>query len=365
MWSWVSQYRVPLLALLSSTPLAGLTFLASPIQVNQWSTPKINGLYTRVRVYLDNVPKEAQQQVQAAGSQAALVTQVSSSEQSSQTQQPKPAMVVELPLNRLGDISWYKYCLPEGSPLKKKGTSPVAAAASSEPKSPLCSLKWFTRRDAEAESSAESIFYILNILPKYLQVGHVFNMLSVYEEKSNFEKDPQKSTNLDANLKKVAEACKIAESSDKKKIFQELFSASQDCLMSPSFMRVKMHLKDKNSGGSTQTSSAITVASGQGTQVTESAEQKFLLDVDTLSNSVISGDIRYGLFSYSTERKLIKNQSSQDRFFSFNFKWPNVWLKLKEPSEDKANKDCYLMSMYKQALEREMKLDDVISRCIF
>ncbi|ADX98057.1 hypothetical protein [Mycoplasma suis] len=360
----LSFLKGPSLLALFSVPLFSISFFSSNGKTDPFKLSEAKGLTTRVRLYIDGLPKELNKLTQTTtssggswgASNSYQIMQVNSQPHqvstSGQQQNKKvPALIAELSLKNLNRLDWQKFCLPEGSILKKKQPAASAAAASASASSSSSSQS-FTPCNPEwvgysREENIEVIKHLLHLLTRYIQVEHVGNMMSIYDKETGFEKkenggrtrrDSSSGNGLSQKLQTIKTDCSL-ETDDPKKLLDELFFTTswkrKKCLLAPTTMKVTL---DLSASGLENNVAAV---QQQSQQTNEDISSKITKEV--ISKGNFSGNLNYSLFDYWAN---IKKIESKVLLFKFDSKRK---YSLKNAGT------CQLEEMYKLVEERSVK----------
>ncbi|CCE66812.1 hypothetical protein [Candidatus Mycoplasma haematominutum] len=324
-WELFSQWQggAAFATVLAAIPILSIFALSSQgrLNITGWESSTFHGLYSRVKLFIKN----------NGGSQ----------------QNGTADLVAQVPLSELGNYSKYKWCISDSSKLKKTVSEPQTSV-SAETTGPKCELQYFSVGSSENQLESGVASYLLETITKYLEVQHVANMFVLYDKNTQQE---NKSSN--GAVTKIANACKISKS-DAFEVVKELFLGSEkwskNCLMSPIIVDLELKLN-----GSTST-----------TVVTQTAETtpSASLTKEKLQSGTLSGRINYGIFDYSSYKKLKEIPSSNNggnKNYSLKINWP-IPYKLSSPSRDNTD-PCSLEKLHEKTRKRELKWEDIKS-CI-
>ncbi|CBZ40556.1 hypothetical protein MSUIS_04630 [Mycoplasma suis KI3806] len=343
---------------LFSLPIFGISFYSNSKETDPFKLGKASGLTTRVRLYIDGLPEQNQivsaTSVLGGGisdpSNNYQIMKVDNQQVSSPQPQPKnqrtPALIAELSLKNLNRLDWQKFCLPEGSILKKINNNAAAAAAASSTQSTqnqisLCTPEWLSYSKDRTRENSELIDYLMKTLTLFIQVDHVANMFAIYDEKTHYPNNNGRSNNGQITEKLKSE-CKLDKTSTKEVLTDLFFTTSwkrKHCLLSPVTMKVNIDLKGRTKNQEPQSPNSLTK--------------------EIISKGLVTGNINYGLFDYwGGLRKIPKNGNNNDQKKIPIFRFFN-----KERKYALTTGTCTLESIYKLVDYRNLTKDKFFEKC--
>ncbi|WP_043902107.1 hypothetical protein [Candidatus Mycoplasma haematominutum] len=280
--------------------------------VNGWTLPTLNGLYSRVRLFLKNI--------KTPQSSSDIVQTSTGGGKSSESQVPD--LIVEVPLNYFGIASRYRYCLPNSSNLKAK----VEAKQVASTETPTCQL--ISPSTSTSDLKEEVLNYLLDLTTKYISVQHAANMVMFYDDKVNFSGSSSK-------LKQLSRDCSISSAQDRdvvREFFLHSIAKAKKCLPSPTAVELNLRLP-------TSTNS----------------EDIGALTREKLAGGSLSGVLKYGIFDYWTTN-LVKSSSNQ-KGVSVKVNWPIVYS-----LSDSTLEQCSLNAFHARVMEQQLSIS-ALSSC--
>ncbi len=213
-----------------SLPLVGLFFLSTK-SISR-TTPY--GYYTRLKLFIKRNGQLAQASVAtsegagvAGASDRYQITQVSSSS-STTSGSESPDLIAEYPITSLDKESWWKFCLPSKSKLKKNEQTQTTSAPATNGED--CELKYFKKESQEID-------YLLRLGLKFLKLQHQINLFLFYDSK---KQNPPLVKDLDDSSgwkNQFQKKCEVKEKSNGESVLKEFFIStnpvSPNCLLVP------------------------------------------------------------------------------------------------------------------------------------
>ncbi|AFO52215.1 hypothetical protein MHLP_03175 [Candidatus Mycoplasma haematolamae str. Purdue] len=359
---WISQFRELTFLGIAAAPIAGLFFLSK--EQFHWSTPK--GFFIQLKLFMKGgqgaSAGQASSSVSHLGSDVSYkivkvsdesssspgATVESASSQPSSSQDKTLSLVLELPLKNLWNWSYYRYCLPEKSLLKRKQkeaqvqSSTVAATESSN--SDSCELKWYEGYRANEEAKENVISLLFNLFTKWLYLQHAVNMKYLSEldapqspgtqasggsistsSEATFTLTSEASStqassgNGQVDKSQLKKACDLAQapqsSETDSKLFKTLLLSSdtyRKCYLPPHTIELTLE-----TGEASKPEAIKSAASSPA--VTEND-----VNVERIKKGTLNGQIYYALFDYWGKTKPLENETSSEP--------KNTFIYLKRPN---------------------------------
>lgn len=332
--------RFGLLVTLVGSPLLSLPLL-SQLKTTNWTKTWIDGLYTRVLLFIKGLENNSKT-LQQSSSRSSFSPSNSYDIQQVSTNLKKDenlALIAELPLSRLGQKNHYKYCIPANSSLFKTNENTASSSNSTD-----CKLEWFGSQPNYEKTKKEEISFLLETIAKFIEVQHASNILMFYDPATNFQTNEQTGGGISNKFSSIVKACNLKHS-DSKVLIRELFFSPKDCLLSPSSARINLELLHSPNLIKTNSTPEI--------QVTK----------EKLLKSKVSGTLRYGIFDYYAKLKKISSVENSDnkpqKHVTLNINWPLAFYLGKENSNN-----CFLEPIWKQVKARELKFEELKNRCV-
>ncbi|AHC40441.1 hypothetical protein OVS_03460 [Mycoplasma ovis str. Michigan] len=213
---FVSAISIPIISLLTGSSIIN------------WSKP--SGYYTQATLTIENGSSGGAVSTSSGTGSSGIkdyqLIQVGALE--SQPSTKSFDLVAEFPLKYLDKQNWWRYCLPKSSKLKN-GSATTNFTSEQD-----CVLNWWRKTD---DSNSESIFYLLDLMLKFLKLQHQVNLITLFHSSSNPQ---QVSTTTSDNgndvLSKIKETCNLSNSSSQNSLsymFTSSTPISKNCLITP------------------------------------------------------------------------------------------------------------------------------------
>ncbi|AHC40333.1 hypothetical protein OVS_02475 [Mycoplasma ovis str. Michigan] len=318
----------------------------STIQTSNWTFSSSNGLYTRVRLFINGAEAISQTGIsnfletgQKLRGQYNIqqISQLISSASSTNN----PALIVEVPLAKLGSFKNYKYCIPETSPLIKGGTQ---STVSSGQKATVCKLNYLHYHTEKYP--IEEVTFLLDLITKFIELQHAANILMFYDDSTNYRPSVAHNGGKGTEyMESIKQACGLRDISPKKLIkdlFFEPKTSIKNCFLSPSTAKIHLDISKTSSSHSSSTETSN-------------------LTIERLKQGKLKGSLRYGIFEYSKKLKKIETQNgtSTQKYLIFDVNWPLTFYK----QPDQQN-NCSVNSLFNKVRKRELTYEELKKKCI-
>ncbi|AFO52217.1 hypothetical protein MHLP_03185 [Candidatus Mycoplasma haematolamae str. Purdue] len=401
MWDWLSQFKELSLLGLASLPLAGaLVFFAS--DSFKWSDPR--GFFAQVRLFMNRTGSDSTASQVSAVSSAGYTSEVSyqivqvsgtegtvQTSSSSDTSKGTLSLILELPIKKLWQQNWYKYCLPNNSPLRKKEKAreqqQLSQSTSVSTSDSSCELKWW-EPSKEKDTEEGVIYLLLSLITKWLYLQHAVNMKYISEgskgsqgagtqASSEFSlvssSEASGSSQNSVDQSKIKSACDLnsgangAQDTNNKLLNTLLLSSDPNrrCYLPPHVIDLTL---TPGSVESKPQAAASAAASEPPTSTTaESTNQN--ISVERIKKGSLTGQIYYGLFDYWGKKRPVEQVTSDTKstYIYLKRNTPLEYLLADEKPEETSSGSQHssteavklsLAKLYEKLQNQEVDLED-------
>nr|WP_146612352.1 hypothetical protein [Candidatus Mycoplasma haematolamae] len=352
---WLSQFKELTCLGVLTVPLAGLLFFTK--QQFEWSNPQ--GFFTKVKLFTkkpqsssvspaqanSSVPKSNEHlryqlvKVSDGRSSSSGVTLEATSSltapSSGDTDNKVLSLVLELPLKRLWNWGYYRYCLPKNSLLKKKEKPQTASvSAQSSTSNEDCDLQWYEGWKSNQEAEEGVVFLLLTLVTKWLYVQHFANMKQISNDDQKTQQvagspasysrdfvliassEPTQSQQSTVNKEQLKKACdttpKGSQDHDLYKTLMLSSDAYRKCYLPPSTVELTLEpgavSKPEAASGPAGTPTTVTSEASVSSRQGEEA-----ITTERIKKGTLTGLIYYGLFDYWGGSKELDSSHSQEK----------------------------------------------------